>query len=162
MTIDITFNYDRTSNKSVCFSCTMLHVLDNSITPIQHPPYRLKGIHTTYGDITRVRVSVFFSVLSLCNVYSNTSTVPKTRTARGGRFLQIRGPFLPPRRTSGRWADPAQNQAAGLPAQGSHRNLFSARVVEQGRSHAAAQDPPLHTRSFKPLKIPQKPEGSEL
>lgn len=44
------------SNKGIFFSYTTLYVLDNIVTDIQHPLYRLKGNHTAYGDISRLYV----------------------------------------------------------------------------------------------------------
>lgn len=71
------------SNKGIFFSYTTLCILDNSITHHRHPPYRLKGNHTAYGDVLRLYVGVFFSVHSLCCVYSNAGTLPKIRLAGG-------------------------------------------------------------------------------
>lgn len=50
----------------------------------------------------------------------------------------------------------------GSQAQDFERSLSSAGLEEQGHSHAAARDPPLHARSFKPLQVPQNPDGAGL
>lgn len=50
----------------------------------------------------------------------------------------------------------------GSQAQDSQRSLSFAGLEERRHSRAAAQDPLLHACSFKPLQVPQKPDGAEL
>lgn len=158
------------SNRGIFFSYTTLCVLDNSATCIHHPSYRLKGNHTAYRGISKL-FEYFFSPQPVRCLQQHWGT-PEDQNSWGGSSLWMSHPagahkaFHAGEHTQPQTTAPHKMQSRttllSSQARDSRRSLSSAGKEEQGHSRAAAQDPPLHACSFKPLQAPQNPDEAEL